>query len=122
MRIEVEFLRGTAYASDGVNETEWPTHPARLFFRQGECRQGGGQGKTADEARRWEESHGPPEIRIGEAAENDSATRLVRPNYPRFPNPSIEAVCLETPGRLDCLSIRAQMYHHSPPGAKRRLR
>jgi CRISPR-associated protein Csb2 len=87
MRIEVEFLTGTVYASDGANGTEWPPHPARLFSAMVNAAKEADMGDTGDEALRWLESQGPPEIRAGEAAETHPVTRFVPPNYPRFRNP-----------------------------------
>jgi len=87
MRIEVEFLTGTVYASDGMDGTEWPPHPARLFSAMVSAAKEADMGDTADEALRWLEHQGPPEIRAGEAAETHSVTRFVPPNYPRFRNP-----------------------------------
>src|SRR5665811_2596450 len=82
MRIEVEFLAGTVYASDGANGTEWPPHPARLFSAMVNAAKEADMGDTGDEALRWLESQGPPEIRAGEAAETHPVTRFVPPNYP----------------------------------------
>ena len=87
MRIEVEFLTGTVYASDGANGTEWPPHPARLFSAMVNAAKEADMGDTGDEALRWLESQGPPEIRAGEAAETHPVTRFVPPNYPRFRDP-----------------------------------
>src|SRR5690348_6077779 len=87
MRIEVEFLIGTVYASDGVHGAEWPPHPARLFSAMVNVAKEADMGVSADEALRWLERQGPPEIRAGEAAESHSVTRFVPPNYPRFRDP-----------------------------------
>lgn len=87
MRIEVEFLTGTVYASDGMNGTEWPPHPARMFSAMVNAAKQADMGEAADEALRWLERQGPPEIRAGEPAESHTVTRFVPPNYPRFRNP-----------------------------------
>lgn len=87
MRIEVEYLTGTVYASNGANGVEWPPHPARLFSAMVNTAKEADMGESADEALRWLERQGPPEIRAGRAAETQPVTRFVPPNYPRFRNP-----------------------------------
>ena len=50
MRIEVEFLTETVYASDGANGTEWPPHPARLFSALVSAAKEADLGDTGDDA------------------------------------------------------------------------
>ncbi len=87
MRIEIEFLTGTVYASDGFNKPEWPPHPARLFSAMVNAAKQSDLGEAADDALRWLEQQKPPAIRVGEAADAVVVTRFVPPNYPRFREP-----------------------------------
>jgi CRISPR-associated protein Csb2 len=87
MRIEIEYLTGTVYASNGLNEPEWPPHPARLFSAMVNAAKEIEMGSEADDALRWLEQQPPPEISSGEAGEAHVVPRFVPPNYPRFRNP-----------------------------------
>jgi CRISPR-associated protein Csb2 len=87
MRIEVEYLSGTVYASDGLNQPEWPPHPARLFSAMVNAAKQAELGESADDALRWLEQQRPPSIRSGEPGDAVVVTRFVPPNYPRFREP-----------------------------------
>jgi CRISPR-associated protein Csb2 len=87
MRIEIEYLTGTVYASTSLNEPEWPPHPARLFSAMVNAAKEADMGGEADEALRWLEQQPPPEICAGEAGEAHAVPRFVPPNYPRFRDP-----------------------------------
>jgi CRISPR-associated protein Csb2 len=87
MRIEVEYLTGTVYASDGMNQPEWPPHPARLFSAMVNAAKQADLGKAGDDALRWLEAQNPPAIRAGDPGEAVVVPRFVPPNYPRFREP-----------------------------------
>jgi CRISPR-associated protein Csb2 len=87
MSIEVEYLAGTVYASNGFNAPEWPPHPARLFSALVNAAKEAEMGDGADDALRWLERQQPPEIRASVPGETVTVTRFVPPNYPRFREP-----------------------------------